>query len=99
MAYCKLRLGLTNKMAEKIHTVKNDYASLDKKIINLAGDFAYEHGAWMPYDYFCDEGDPSYYDKDAVYVCIEFIDSDVMDEDDFYIMWDNYMKALGRNRL
>ena len=99
MAYCKFKLGLTDGSHEEIHIIESSPREMDKKIVIEANNFAGNHGAWMPYDYFCDEGDPSHYVENAVHMWIEFLDSDIMDEDTFEVMWDNYMKALGRNRL
>jgi len=45
MAYCKVKLGLTNNITEEIYTIASDSVNFDKRIIKEAGNFVQKHAA------------------------------------------------------
>ena len=89
---------------EEIFIEKNSIKELENGILKEASIFASWHNAFLPYDYIDDCIDPCF-DDDCEYiegchhVYIEFVDSNIFDEDSFEIFWDNYMKAFGRGRM
>ena len=101
MAYIKAILCLSNNKIKKEITITSDVniTDLEHTILEEASIFADENDAYLPLDYFADYLEPGFdTEKEYDYVYYQFIDSDSYNEDSFGVMWDNYMKELGRGR-
>ena len=85
-------------IVQNIYLTNNDVQKLEKEIINTAFDFANKHDFNMALNYFDDSISPSFDDENCQEVYIEYIESNIFSEDEFDIMWDNYMKMLGRGK-
>jgi hypothetical protein len=104
MGYIKIKLFLSAGDLEEEYIVTPITTDIEKEVINTASSFALKHNTFLPYDYIDDMMDPCVdehgeYILGCSHVGIEFLESNIYEEDSFYNMWDNYMKAFGRGRL
>lgn len=96
MYYFKGKLGHDTVENElDIYIEADNSKELDQKILDAANDYSFETGVPLPIEDMFDFEE----DENTNYVYTEFIESNIYDEDSFLIMWDNYMKAIGKGRI
>mgnify|MGYP000373710340 CR=1 FL=1 len=88
------------KLLDEEYGVYEASNEMGLQVVSYAIDFANEFGFTIPYDYVSDDMDSFFENgKECNYVYVNFVDSDLLTEDNFDVIWDNYMKAFGRGRL